>query len=232
MSVINQAIPYICERLIEEYGKDHVFPVPPVYTARIRTSLGFEKDRKNQMHEVDACCIALAAMNVCPDDVPEFDNTLTVKQFRRHDRAVINHQCERTYKEYRITTDKNGNPVMKWVAVAKNRKPRTGQSDNQSGQKKQTCPALSEWFETQVKLHGLKEAERMRSQLMADRSRRTYNNPDRMMPGAVFSCKGDICVMSGQLTGGQYFRTYGDKKTNYPVEKCTVIRHNEGLVFV
>ena len=209
LSVINQAIPYICERLIQEFGKGHVFPVPPEYTARIRTSLGFEKDRKNQMHEVDAYCIALAAMGARPDGVPEFGNTLTIKQFRRHDRSIIRAQFERTYK-------------LDGKTVAKNRRKRTEQKDD----------SLAEWFEKQVKLHGLEEAERMRSNLKAVKSRRSYNNPDRMMPGAVFIHHGTRYVMDAQHCNGTRIYAYGNRKNDYAIKNCFIAARNTGLVFI
>ena len=52
------------------------------------------------------------------------------------------------------------------------------------------------------------------------------------MPGAVFYYGGKRIVMSGQITGGKYFKTYGDTKTNYPVSKCLVAKKNEGLAFI
>jgi hypothetical protein len=75
-------------------------------------------------------------------------------------------------------------------------------------------------------------ADRMRSQLTVEKSTRRYNDPDRLIPGALFEYMGEYHVLSGRLSNGQYLRAYGDKKTNYPAKKCRIIRHNEGLVFV
>lgn len=72
----------------------------------------------------------------------------------------------------------------------------------------------------------------MRSKLTVEKSTRRYNNPDRLMPGALFEYMGEYHVLSGQLSNGQYLRAYGDGKTNYPAKKCRIVRHNEGLVFV
>jgi len=52
------------------------------------------------------------------------------------------------------------------------------------------------------------------------------------MPGTIFYYNGKRLVLTGQLTGGKYYRAYGDSKTNYPAAKCQVYKQNEGLVFV
>lgn len=72
----------------------------------------------------------------------------------------------------------------------------------------------------------------MRSRLTAAKSQRRYNAPSRILPGTVFLYDGKRHVLSGQLTGGKYFRAVGDAKTNYPASKCRIVRKNEGLVFI
>jgi 5-methylcytosine-specific restriction endonuclease McrA len=209
LSVLNQAFPYICQELQQEFGSEHFFVVDPKDTAKIRDSLGFTKDQKNQLHEVDAYCIGLTALNIVPDHVPAFDSVYQIRQFRRHERSLIKSQRERTYK----LNDKT---------VAKNRKPRFEQSGD----------ALSDWYEKQVSEHGKNVADAMRSNLTVAKSTRYYNSPDRLMPGTLFYCYGKLHVLSGQLSNGQYYRAVGDAKTNYPAKKCRVVRPNEGLVFI
>lgn len=215
LSALNQAIPFICKGLLEEYGKEHVHFCTGKETSLIRTSLGYEKTKDNQMHEVDAYCIGLAALGF--EDMKSqsfnksqsFANTYKIKQFRRQNRAVINHQTERFY-------------YLNKKKVATNRKPRFEQSGD----------ALSDWYKKQIELYGKKDADRMLSILTVKKSLRSYNTNERLMPGAVFSYNGQRHVMTGQLTGGRYLRAYGDTKTNYPVGKCQIIKNNEGLVFV
>ena len=72
----------------------------------------------------------------------------------------------------------------------------------------------------------------MRSRLTVKKSHRRYNNPERILPGAVFLYKGERHVMSGTLTGGEYLRAVGDGKTNYPVKECRIVKRNQGLVFI
>ena len=72
----------------------------------------------------------------------------------------------------------------------------------------------------------------MRSRLTVKKSQRRYNNPERMLSGAVFLYKGERHVMSGTLTGGEYLRAVGDSETNYPVKECLIIKRNQGLVFI
>ena len=211
LSVLNQAIPYIWSRLAERVGMERLNACTGRDTSMVRQSIGYEKTKNNQMHEADAFCIACLGLGigVVPGMTPEFTYVHKIVQFRRHDRAIINNQRERTYR-------------LNGETVAKNRRPRFEQKDS----------ALSDWYEEQVKHHGRKEADRMRSQLTVEKSTRRYNDQDRLMPGALFEYMGEYYVLSGQLSNGQYLRAYGDKKTNYLAKKCRIIRHNEGLVFV
>ena len=52
------------------------------------------------------------------------------------------------------------------------------------------------------------------------------------MPGTTFYYNGKRLVLSGQTTRGEYYKAYGDPKTNYPAVKCQIYKHNEGLAFV
>ena len=209
LSALNQAIPFICKELLEVYGKEHVHFCTGKETSLIRTSLGYEKTKDNQMHEVDAYCIGLAAVGADKAKRPDFNNIFKIKQFRRQNRSIINYQRERTY-------------YLDGKKVATNRKPRFEQSGD----------ALSDWYEKQVMLYDKKAADEMLSLLTVKRSLRSYNSKDRVMPGTVFVYNGQRHVMTGQLTGGKYLRTYGDTKTNYPISKCQIIKNNEGLVFI
>ena len=73
LSALNQAVPFICKKLLEEYGEEHVHFCRGLDTSLIRTALGFEKTKKNQMHEVDAYCIGLAALEVNEVETPAKD---------------------------------------------------------------------------------------------------------------------------------------------------------------
>ena len=83
-----------------------------------------------------------------------------------------------------------------------------------------------------VELYGLKEAQRMRSQLTVQKSVRRYNTPNRIMPGAVFLCEGKRYVLTGQITGGAYYRAYGQDNRNFPAKAVKMVKNNTGLVYV
>ena len=75
----------------------------------------------------------------------------------------------------------------------------------------------------------------MVSQLEVKKSTRRYNNPDRIMPGAVFLFNKERHVMSGQRTNGSYYLAADDpkdKKTNCPAVKCRIATKNTGLVYL
>lgn len=212
LSALNQAVPFICKELIKIYGVEHVHFCTGKDTSLIRSSLGYEKTKENQMHEVDAYCIGLAAIGA--DKInkikhPSFVNVYKIKQFRRQNRSIINHQYERTY----YLDDKK---------IATNRKPRFEQKGD----------AFSDWYSKQVELNGKKQADKSAGRVVVKKSRRNYNSRNRVMPGTVFSYDGKRLVLSGQTTRGKYYKAYGDPKTNYPAAKCQIYKHNEGLVFM
>ena len=210
LSALNQAVPFICKELLKIYGIEHVHFCTGKDTSLIRSSLGYEKTKENQMHEIDAYCIGLAALEANHvKKLPESINTYKIKQFRRQDRSAIHHQTERSY-------------YLGKQKIATNRKPRFEQSGD----------ALSDWYEKQVQRYGKREADKMLSVVIVKKSTRFYNVSNRLMPGTVFDYNGQRYVMSGQLTGGKYLRAYGDTKTNYSVLKCRVLRKNAGLVFI
>lgn len=209
LSALNQAVPFICKELIKIYGAEHVHFCTGKDTSLIRSSLGYEKTKDNQMHEVDAYCICLAAIGADKAKRPNFNNVFKIKQFRRQDRSIVNYQRERTY-------------YLEGKKIATNRKPRFEQKGD----------ALSGWYSEQVKLKDKKYADKLTGRITVKKSTRGYNSKNRVMPGTVFYYNGKRLVLTGQLTGGKYYRAYGDTKINYPVNKCQIYKHNEGLVFV
>ena len=118
LSVLNQAIPYIYAGLVELFGTDHVHLCSGYETSLMRKELELPKDHHLDAVAIYAACVGDVGVGV--DDLPDCH---VVRQFRRHRRACINHQSERTYK-------------LDGKIVAKNRKPRFEQLEN--------CPALSE----------------------------------------------------------------------------------------
>lgn len=208
LSVLNQTIPFLCQKLEMEFGKEHVFYCTGRDTARVRTSLGYQKTKKDQLHEVDAWCIGLLALGKVPEKLPEF-HTHRILQFRRQDRSLIDAQVERTYK-------------LNGKTIAKNRKKRTEQKTD----------SLEEWFEKQVQAFGKREAERKRSRLTVVKAYRRYNDPNRLMPGATFLYQGVRYVVRGRHCKGVYLQAVGMGAKDFPTKKCKILKQNTGLVFV
>lgn len=209
LSALNQAIPFICKELLEIYGVEHVHFCTGKDTSLIRSSLGYEKTKDNQMHEVDAYCIGLAAIGADKAKRPDFNNVFKIKQFRRQDRQLVHYQKERTY-------------YLDGKKIATNRNPRFEQKGD----------ALSDWYKEQLKIYGQYEAEKMRSRLTVKKSKRSYNTTKRLMPGCVFYYDGQRHVMTGQSSYGRYLRAYNCGTKDFPASKCQVIQFNAGLVFV
>ena len=196
-SVLNQAIPYIEEVLEGMFTS--VDTCTGKETAALREKLGVDKT-----HAGDAACIA--AYGAHAERISGTGHVYEIRQFRRHDRAIIRSQHERTY----FTADRNSRGGLR--AVAKNRKPRYEQDG----------PALS--------TSGLTRGEI--SALTVKKSTRYYNDRGRMMPGAEFFYEGKRYIMTGQLAHGRYLRAAGEGNRNFPVSKCRVIKQNRGIVYI
>ena len=193
----------------EELGESHVHFTDGRRTAEARKVLGLKKSYpENPCHAEDACIIAASGFGVQPK-IFQMENIYTIRQFRRHDRALVKAQRERTY-------------YLEGKAVAKNRRRRF----------EQTVPSLHDWYLVQKKLYGKVEAHRLQQMLSVKRSKRNYNNLRRIMPGARFIYGGQEHVLTGQMANGRYYRAYGCGEKNFPASKCRILRQNEGLVYV
>ena len=205
-SVLNQIIPKLAQELGKQYPW-HTHVTTGKNTKAFREQYSMPKD-----HDIDAYCIAASCMNVPPKmNIPPKTQTeaFEIMQFRRHNRANVNCQRERTYQ-------------LDGRTVAKNRKKRMDQKDN----------SLAEWFADMVKVHGIPEAECMRSRLSVKKSTRHYNTKGRIMPGTVFQYCGKRYVMTGQHTRGLYYRAYGCGDQNFSSRKVKIMQQNGGLVYV
>ena len=199
-SVLNQIIPKLVETLADLFpGHAHV--TNGWNTKKFREEHHLEKD-----HDVDAYCIACSHLK--PENPQAETEPFEILQFRKHNRAKINHQTERIYK-------------LDGSIVARNRRKRMEQKTD----------SLEDWYADMVKEHGRTQADAMRSRLTAIKSTRYYNTPRRIMPGTVFLYEGKRYVMTGQITNGKYYRAYGQEKRNFPAANVRILRENTGLVF-
>ena len=175
----------------------------------VRRPFGYHKTKEEQLHVVDAWCIAVLSLRQIPEKAPEFDHVHEILQFRRQDRSRIKAQTSRAY-------------YHEGKKIAKNRKKTEGQGED----------SLQEWRKRQVERYGEKQTRKMISQLKVKKSIRRYNRLDRLMPGAVFYYQGIRYVMRGQHCEGTYLQAVGMGKKDFPVKDCMIVAHNEGLVFV
>ena len=112
-----------------------------------------EKHELEKDHDIDAYCIAASILK----DVQPVMQTkpYEVKQFRRHNRARIHHQTERTYR-------------YDGKIIAKNRKKRMDQKTD----------SLEDWVADMTKQYGQGTASRMLSKVTVQKSTRHYERPD------------------------------------------------------
>ena len=207
VSVLNQIIPELAGQLHSLFG-GRFYTVYGWETKQFREEHKIKKD-----HDTDAYCIACTSLEdqgrISPPHAgPAADGGYEILQFRRHDRARINRQTERTYKLGKKT-------------VARNRHKRMDQNDD----------SLEEWFQDTEEAFGSSTAERMRSTLTVKKSRRFYQDPSRKLPGTIFGFEGEAYILAGQLTGGAYYRAYGCGDRNFPARQCTILNYNHGLVY-
>ncbi len=199
--MLNQIIPALMQELSERFP-NHAYATTGWQTKQFREEHALEKD-----HDVDAYCIAASILKSITSYISV--DSYEIWQFRKHSRANINHQTERTYK-------------LDGKIVAKNRRKRTEQKTD----------SLQEWYEDMVTTYGEAQAKILRSKLTVQKSTRYYNSKERLLPGTIFSYDGGRYVLTGQLTGGAYYRAYGEKKKNFPAKQVCILCRNEGLVYV
>ena len=96
----------------------------------------------------------------------------------------------------------------------------------------QKTDSLQEWYEDMFAKYGEKQANKLRSKLTVQKSTRHYNSKERLLPGTIFSYEGSRYVLTGQLTGGAYYRAYWQEEKNFPAKKVSIQCQNEGLVYV
>ena len=251
LSALNQAVPFICKELIKIYGVEHVHFCTGKDTSLIRSSLGYEKTKENQMHEVDAYCIGLAAIGadkvkrhgfngerkvpgqqkvVRGSNIPVLTSHVSQnprsKSGHEPERRVINNVFKikqfRRQDRQRVHYQKERTYYLDGKKIATNRKPRFEQKGN----------ALSDWYKEQIEAYGQHEAGKMRSRLTVKKSKRSYNTAKRLMPGCIFYYDGQRHVMTGQSSYGRYLRAYNCGTKDFPASKCQIIQFNTGLVFV
>lgn len=64
------------------------------------------------------------------------------------------------------------------------------------------------------------------------KSRRYYNDPNRILPGAIFIYEGKQYVLAGRSSGGKQYRAFGCGIRNFSAGKSTIVWRNTGLVYV
>ena len=191
-SVLNQALPSILAEF-EKRFPEHTYATNGWNTRQFRDMHGLEKS-----HAADAYCIAASTLTDPAVDLPNTCHEIV--QYRRHDRAGIKRQTERTY-------------YLGKKAVCKNRHKRFGQKTD----------SLEEFAARHPELV---------PELTVKKSKRSYNELGRVLPGAVVFHERKRYILSGRLSGGASFRMLGCGEKNFPASRCTVVQKNRGLVYV
>lgn len=202
-SIWNQVFPFYLAAMEKMYPGE-VYLTNGWDTKNYREKHGIEKD-----HDLDAYAIACSILK----DQKVIDaggESYHVRQFRRQDRANIKAQKQRAY-------------YLDGKKVAVNRKRATAQ--------KEDTVSLEEWYQNLSEDIGEVQARKVLSRLKAKKSKRSYNNKKRIMPGAVFLYKGQVYVLGAQKNNGKKLKGIG-MDTYVPASQCKVIKKNAGLVYI
>lgn len=199
LSILNISIPFIYEGLIRKYGEGNTLVCSGHDTSLIRGNAPKE-------HWIDAACIASSHADIEPDFNAK---PFKIVQFRKHNRAKIHSQHERSYK-------------LNGLKIAVNRKPRTEQKGD----------SLDDWQKKMINEFGEKKARQMLSKLTVSKSLRHYNDLTRDLPGSMFQYDGKQYVLVGQRTNGQYYLAFGEGAKNFPAKKCKIVLGVRGLQYV
>ena len=203
LSVLNQIMPKLL------HGLNAILPtfVTIGYeTAQTRIKHDLPKSAGSSGHYVDAWCIAVTQSEAIPD-IPDLDvPTAHIKQFRRHDRAIVKAQTERTYRFGK-------------TIVAKNRHLRTGQIAPKRPADKQIL-SLAEYRQKFPQNVG---------KLTVSKSVRRKNASGRMLPGAIFEYKNKFFVLRANQTNCTKLWGFGCDMYA-PARKSHFVLQNTGLV--
>ena len=202
-SIVNIAMPYIYEELLDMFSEKYFHICDGYATSNKRAGNNIGKE-----HSADAACIAAIGGNINLRYDKEY--IFEIRQYRNHDRAIINNQPERTYK------------IGKKI-VAKNRKPRFEQDKK--------IPAIKDWYAQLCDEVGRQQARAALSKVRTTKSYRRYNDTKRTLAGAIFLFQNKRYVLTGSLTNGQYYRAFGQGQKNFPARKCTIAQQ-KSLVYV
>lgn len=196
-SVLNQALPYIIEEIKKLFGEENTHLCTGYETKVLRESLGLLKD-----HPVDALVIAAVGSKIKQLKLPS--HIYEIRQFRRHNRARIHSQRERTY-------------YLNGKMICKNRHKRFEQKED-------SLAELRERYGESITSHlSVKKSIRRYNDMgrILPGAVFYYKNERHILSGMLSNGKYYRAVDDTKK-----------KKTNYPAKDCFLVRRNEGLVYI
>ena len=224
LSVLNQAIPFICAELEKIFGTDNIYICSGYETYTCRKVYQLDKD-----HHIDAACIAAITHGI--GITAQTIKNYKIKQYRNHNRQIIQWQKERTYKLEKET-------------IAKNRRKRTDQKED----------SFYEWYKEQKKTHTrteLKDIIQKITVIKSKRAHKTRNISEHLKAGSVFeytkpneeksrkqkeSRKHIInhskkYILKGTITNGKYYKAENYPQNNFPARDCK-FKYFKSLLYI
>lgn len=213
VSAQQQAFPIAWRRLKRDFGKNATL-IDSYDVYAYRKSHNIKKTHAN-----DAACIAACASGnielVGLDDAHCFE----IRRYRRHNRALIHSQRERTYvdpgRQLLPCEKKPRRPV-----VAKNRHARIGQDVT-------SMPSLEEFRA----MYGDDAVSRL---IVFPSERHYYSDTNRLLSGVIILYENERYVLSGTSSKGRQYVLIGldGKRKLAAKSKCVFHEYNKGLVYV
>jgi len=211
LSVLNQ----IKNQLVEQLS--NIFPLnctTGFETYRIRNDLILNKD-----HYIDAWCIAVSSLKRY--NAPIIENKYDIKQFRRHDRQIVNKNLDRYYKQ-------------KTKTICQNRRKQFGQKNNSLKEFLEKNPQFTNMIIDVNKVRKNSSFYRMvhsSNMIFIYKGSKSFANRHRIMPGVEFLYQGKRYIADKQ-SKGKYFYSNNFGEKSIPIKDCIILKRNVGLVFV
>lgn len=181
------------------FGEDRLFICAGYNTKNYR-----ELYHINKEHHLDAACIAGLTHNI--QIHTKNLTTFEIQQYRNHNRSIIHHQTERTYK-------------IKGKTIAKNRNKRFEQKGD----------SFRDWALKTKKGKSRTEFRKLCAQIIVQKSTRYKNDMRRPKPGTVFQYTkpqnkktklyAGKHILKGQFSNGKYFKAQ-NIEGNFPAANC------------
>ena len=91
-------------------------------------------------------------------------------------------------------------------------------------------PALSDWYTDICNKFNVDYTQKALSNVLVVKSKRRYNDVNRVLPGAVFIYGGTAYILRGRNSNGKYYTAVYSTR-NFLAEECIIVSR-KSLVYI